>query len=33
MLFPVRFDDIDPQIIREKLFKMYDEGMAREDIA
>jgi len=33
MLFPVRFDDVDPLIIREKLFKLYDEGIAREDIA
>jgi len=33
MLFPVKFDDIDPQIIREKLFKLYQEGIAREDIA
>jgi len=29
MLFPVRFDDIDPMIIREKLFKLYDEGVDR----
>lgn len=33
MLFPIKFDDIDPQLIREKLFKLYDEGIAREDIA
>lgn len=33
MLFPVKFSDIDPQIIREKLFKLYHEGIAREDIA
>jgi hypothetical protein len=33
MLFPVKFDDIDPNIIRDKLFKLYDEGIAREDIA
>jgi hypothetical protein len=33
MLFPVKFADIDPMIIREKLFKLYDEGIAREDIA
>ena len=33
MLFPKRFQDIDPMIIREKLFKLYDEGIAREDIA
>jgi hypothetical protein len=33
MLFPVKFDDIDPMIIRQKLFKLYDEGVAREDIA
>ena len=31
-LFPVKFEDIDPLIIREKLFKIYDEGVAREDI-
>ena len=33
MLFPVRFGDIDPPTIREKLFKLYQEGIAREDIA
>jgi len=33
MLFPVRFDDIDPQVIRQRLFKLYEEGVAREDIA
>lgn len=33
MLFPVKFEDIDPMLIREKLFKLYDEGVAREDIA
>lgn len=33
MLFPVKFDDIDPQIIRQRLFKLYEEGIAREDIA
>jgi hypothetical protein len=33
MLFPVKFSDIDPMLIREKLFKLYDEGIAREDIA
>ena len=33
MLFPVRFEDVDPLIIRQKLFKLYDEGVAREDIA
>jgi len=33
MLFPVRFEDIDPLIIRQKLFKLYDEGVARQDIA
>jgi hypothetical protein len=33
MLFPVKFDDIDPEIIRKKLFKLYEEGVAREDIA
>lgn len=32
-LFPVKFDKIDPLVIREKLFKLYDEGVAREDIA
>lgn len=32
MLFPKRFYDIDPLIIRENLFKLYDEGIAREDI-
>ena len=32
MLFPVKFDDIDPMLIRQKLFKLYDEGIAREDI-
>lgn len=32
MLFPVKFKDIDPMLIREKLFKLYDEGIAREDI-
>jgi hypothetical protein len=33
MLFPVKFSDIDPQVIRAKLFKLYEEGIAREDIA
>jgi hypothetical protein len=33
MLFPIRFEDIDALVIREKLFKLYDEGVAREDIA
>jgi hypothetical protein len=33
MLFPVKFKDIDPMVIREKLFKLYEEGIAREDIA
>ena len=33
MLFPVKFGDIDPQVIRDKLFKLYEEGIAREDIA
>ena len=33
MLFPVKFEDIDPEVIRSRLFKLYDEGVAREDIA
>lgn len=33
MLFPVKFVDIDPNVIREKLFRLYEEGIAREDIA
>ena len=33
MLFPVRFEDINPMTIRTKLFALYDEGIAREDIA
>ena len=33
MLFPVKFSMIDPLTIRDKLFKLYDEGVAREDIA
>lgn len=33
MIFPVKFNLIDPFVIREKLFKLYDEGIAREDIA
>lgn len=33
MLFPVRFEDINPMEIRTKLFDLYDEGVAREDIA
>lgn len=32
MLFPVRFEDINPMVIRTKLFNLYDEGIAREDI-
>lgn len=32
MLFPKKFHDIDPLLIRENLFKLYDEGIAREDI-
>ena len=32
MLFPVRFEDIDPFTIRTKLLNLYDEGIAREDI-
>jgi len=32
MLFPKKFIDIDPLLIRENLFKLYDEGIAREDI-
>lgn len=32
MLFPKKFIDIDPLLIRENLFKLYDEGVAREDI-
>lgn len=32
MLFPKKFYDIDPLDIRENLFKLYDEGIAREDI-
>jgi hypothetical protein len=33
MLFPVRFDDLDPFVIRRKLYGLHDEGVAREDIA
>ena len=33
MLFPPKFQDIDTMLIRERLFKLYDEGIAREDIA
>ena len=33
MLFPVKFEDIDPTVIRKKLFELYDEGVARLDIA
>lgn len=33
MLFPVKFEDIDPLVIRKKLFDLYDEGVARLDIA
>lgn len=32
MLFPVRFEDINPMTIRTELFALYDEGIAREDI-
>jgi hypothetical protein len=32
MIFPKKFEDIDPLLIREKLFMLYDEGVAREDI-
>ena len=32
MLFPKKFYEIDPLLIRENLFKLYDEGIAREDI-
>ncbi len=31
MIIPVRFADIDPLTIRTKLFKLYDEGIDRED--
>jgi len=33
MLFPVRFDDLDPFIIRSKLYELHDEGKARLKIA
>ena len=33
MLFPVRFEDINPMKIRTSLYHLYDEGIAREDIA
>jgi Leucine-rich repeat (LRR) protein len=33
MLFPKLFADIDPLRIRSKLFDLYEEGVAREDIA
>lgn len=33
MLLPVKFEDIDPEVIRTRLFKLYEEGIAREDIA
>lgn len=33
MLFPVKFEDIEPMVIRKKLFDLYDEGLARLDIA
>lgn len=33
MIFPVKFYQIDPLAIRESLFKLYEEGIAREDIA
>ena len=29
----MKFQDIDPLIIRDKLFKLYDEGRARKKIA
>lgn len=32
-LFPKKFCDIDPMLIRESLFKLQEEGVAREDIA
>ena len=32
-IFPKKFYDIDPLLIREKLFKLYEEGEARKDIA
>jgi hypothetical protein len=31
-LFPVKFNDIDPIILRQKLDNLYEEGNAREDI-
>ena len=33
MIFPVKFNQIDPYLIRSNLFKLYEEGVAREDIA
>lgn len=33
MIFPVEFQDIDSIVIRRKLFALYDEGVARQDIA
>ena len=33
MLFPVRFEDLDPFRIRRKLYKLANEGEARETIA
>lgn len=33
MLFPVRFDDLDPFVIRSKLYELHDEGKARLKIA
>jgi hypothetical protein len=33
MLFPVRFEDLDPFKIRRKLYKLANEGEARETIA
>ena len=33
MLFPVRFDDLDPFIIRSKLYELHEEGNARQKIA
>ena len=32
LIFPVLFEDIDPNIIRQKILKNYDESIAREDI-
>ena len=33
LLFPVKFEDINPAVIRKKLFDLYDEGVARQEIA